>query len=86
MEFAMEQTKALTAERASPPTKSLRLPTRSAKTPEGSSINILEKNQAEMTNPTRTPVGSSSSAKMGRKAAGSLMPMKSVKPTKISSK
>lgn len=83
---AVERTKAPTADKARPVTRSLRLPKRSAIIPDGSSVKILEMNQAEETNPTRTSEGSSSLAKSGRKAADKLMPIISVKAAMRSSK
>lgn len=86
MESASEHKSVPRAESASPDTRSLRKPNQPAKTPEGSSVKIRERNQAETVNPTRTPEGSRSFAKIGRKADERLIPITSMNPEKRSSK
>jgi len=66
-------------------TRSLRRPTLSLMIPAGSSMKILDRNQAETTMPTITPDGSSSFASKGRKDDDRLIPIIMLNPTNRSS-
>ena len=73
-------------DRKIPNNNSFLLPIISDIKPEGSSMKILAKYHAEMTRPTRVPVGSNSSARIGRNELTSPIPRVVENPMKINSK
>jgi hypothetical protein len=81
-----EHRKAPIDDRAKPDISNLYLPIISASIPEGISVNILDRNQADATSPTSIPDGSSSYAKIGRKEEARLILKIKVKEEAKSSK